>query len=85
LLLATKYQSELDADFGGTEILEPLDAIYKKPPMSTHSRQVNEHLAFYWSEELYHHIFTQLFRIFSKAAVCVQYVLLIFILSRRFS
>lgn len=40
LKLACDYQSELDASFGGTEILQPLQAIYGKPPMSTHSRQV---------------------------------------------
>jgi len=38
---ACDYQAELDASFGGTEILEALQAIYNKPLISTHSRQVN--------------------------------------------
>ena len=40
LKLACDYQATLDASFGGTEILEPLQAIYNKMPMTTHSRQV---------------------------------------------
>jgi len=40
LKIACDYQAALDASFGGTEILEPLRAIYDKPPMTTHSRQV---------------------------------------------
>jgi len=40
LKLACDYQAALDASFGGTEILRPLQAIYSKPPMTTHSRQV---------------------------------------------
>ena len=40
LKLACDYQATLKASFGGTEILEPLQAIYNKPPMTTHSRQV---------------------------------------------
>ena len=40
LKLACDYQDALDALFGGTEILRPLQAIYNKPPMTTHSRQV---------------------------------------------
>jgi len=40
LKLACDYQGALDASFGGTEILQPLQAIYNKPPMTTHSRQV---------------------------------------------
>ena len=40
LKLACDYQASLDASFGGTEILEPLQAIYSKLPMTTHSRQV---------------------------------------------
>jgi len=40
LKLACDYQAALDASFGGTEILQPLRAIYDKPPMTTHSRQV---------------------------------------------
>jgi len=40
LKLACDYQAALDASFGGTEILQPLQAIYNKPPMTTHSRQV---------------------------------------------
>ena len=41
LMLAMQCQSNLAADFEGTEILEPLAAIYDKPPLSTHSRQVS--------------------------------------------
>jgi len=40
LKIACDYQAALDASFGGTEILQPLRAIYDKPPMTTHSRQV---------------------------------------------
>ena len=40
LKLACDYQATLNASFGGTEILRPLQAIYSKPPMITHSRQV---------------------------------------------
>jgi len=40
LKIACDYQAALSAFFGGTEILEPLRAIYDKPPMTTHSRQV---------------------------------------------
>ena len=40
LKLACDYQAALDSSFGGTEILQPLRAIYDKPPMTTHSRQV---------------------------------------------
>ena len=40
LKLACDYQAALNASLGGTEILQPLEAIYNKPPMTTHSRQV---------------------------------------------
>jgi len=43
LKLACDYQAALDASFGGTEILQPLRAIYDKPPMTTHSRQVTDY------------------------------------------
>lgn len=35
---------ELDADFGGTEILQPLQAIYRQPFQEGHPRQVGETL-----------------------------------------
>jgi len=46
LKLACDYQATLSAD-GGTEILQPLRAVYNKPPMTTHSRQVadSSHIA----------------------------------------
>jgi hypothetical protein len=42
LKLACDYQQHLSADFGGTEILTPLQAIYNRQPRSTHSRQVGK-------------------------------------------
>ena len=40
LKAACGLQERMEADMGGTEILEPLKAIYDKAPMPTHSRQV---------------------------------------------
>ena len=48
LKLACDYQANLSADFGGTEILQPLRAIYNKPPMTTHSRQVADSTVYAW-------------------------------------
>ena len=40
LARACQLQSTMEADFGGTEILEPLQYVYRIPPMATHSRQI---------------------------------------------
>lgn len=40
LKAACELQKQLGADMGGTEILEPLKAVYDKPAMASHSRQI---------------------------------------------
>lgn len=40
LKVACEHQKRMDANLGGTEILQPLKHIYDKPPMTTHCREI---------------------------------------------
>lgn len=41
LKVACEHQKRMDANLGGTEILQPLKHIYDKPPMTTHCREAS--------------------------------------------